>query len=149
RLPRKPLYWGQFGCWSLLMLALISMQLPLLSHAAMVAAALCIVLALALQMLHLAYIDELTQLPQRRALLGDLRHLGKRSAVTMLDVAHFKKFNDTSGHDVGDQVLRLLGAIFAKEPGFKAYRYGGDEFTLVFTHNDPEQSQDSLEAVRK
>ncbi|MCC5825534.1 GGDEF domain-containing protein, partial [Alkalimonas sp.] len=100
-------------------------------------------------MLQLAYIDELTQLPQRRALMGHLNRLGKKSAVTMLDVDHFKKFNDTYGHDVGDQVLRLLGAILAKQRGMTAYRYGGEEFTLVFHHANPKKLKEQLEQVRQ
>nr|WP_231702466.1 GGDEF domain-containing protein [Rheinheimera lutimaris] len=99
-------------------------------------------------MLQLAYIDELTQLPQRRALLSHLSRLGRRSALVMLDVDHFKKFNDTWGHDVGDQVLKLLGSVLGSERGVKAYRYGGEEFTLVFSHNNKDNLAEKLEQVR-
>ena len=105
-------------------------------------------MALADRMLKLAYIDELTGLPQRRALMSELQHLRKRSAVCMLDVDHFKKFNDRYGHEVGDQVLKLLGSILKSVNGFKAYRYGGEEFTLVFSHNNEEKLKDVLETVR-
>ena len=114
----------------------------------LVAACLSVLLALAFQMLHLAYIDELTQLPQRRALMAHLNRLGRNSAICMLDVDHFKKFNDTYGHDVGDQVLKLLGSILSKVKGLTAYRYGGEEFTLVFGHNKKALLEEKLEEVR-
>ncbi|RUO26921.1 hypothetical protein CWE09_09585 [Aliidiomarina minuta] len=147
--PRQPARWGQLACWLSIALLIIFMQQSQVAAWVVIAACLSILLALASQMLNLAYIDELTQLPQRRALLAHLRRLGKRSTVVMLDVDHFKKFNDTYGHDVGDQVLRLLGVIFAKESGFKAYRYGGEEFTLVFNHNDQPRIEEALERVRQ
>jgi PleD family two-component response regulator len=51
----------------------------------------------------------------------------------MLDVDHFKKFNDTHGHDIGDQVLRLVGSRLAQATGGgTAYRYGGEEFCIIF-----------------
>ncbi len=54
----------------------------------------------------MAYIDDLTQLPGRRALNERLVSLSKRYAIAMLDVDHFKNFNDTHGHDMGDIVLK-------------------------------------------
>lgn len=145
----RPQLWGEYSCWLLMVGFLASMQHLDFAHLAVMAASLSMLLALALHMLNLAYVDELTQLPQRRALLSHLRRLNRRSAVTMLDVDHFKKFNDTYGHDVGDQVLKLLGSIFSKGQGFKAYRYGGEEFTFVFSHSDPARIEAALEDVRK
>lgn len=140
---------AQFAILLALLLFYVGFMLPDMSGWTTVAASATLLLSLAMQMLQLAYIDELTQLPQRRALMGHLNRLGKKSAVTMLDVDHFKKFNDTYGHDVGDQVLRLLGAILAKQPGMTAYRYGGEEFTLVFHHANPKRLQEQLEKVRQ
>jgi GGDEF domain-containing protein len=81
----------------------------------------------------MAFRDELTGLPSRRALNERLAALGKRYAIAMLDVDHFKKFNDTYGHDLGDQVLKMVAArIAGVGGGGKAYRYGGEEFTVVF-----------------
>ena len=81
----------------------------------------------------LAFRDELTGLPSRRALEERLHGLGPVHAVAMLDVDHFKKFNDTHGHDIGDQVLRLVAARLARaEGGGTAYRYGGEEFCILF-----------------
>ncbi|SEA02621.1 diguanylate cyclase (GGDEF) domain-containing protein [Alkalimonas amylolytica] len=144
----KPML-GQLAVLLCLTLFYLWLAQPELSGWATLIASSCLLLTLALQMLQLAYIDELTQLPQRRALIGHLNRLGKKSAVTMLDVDHFKKFNDTYGHDVGDQVLRLLGAILAKQRGMTAYRYGGEEFTLVFHHANPKKLKEQLEQVRQ
>ncbi len=141
--------WAQFSVWLAIMLFYIFVQQPFMSGWMTLAACLTLLLSLTSQMLQLAYIDELTQLPQRRALLNHLSRLGRRSAVTMLDVDHFKKFNDTYGHDVGDQVLKLLGSVLGSESGLTAYRYGGEEFTLVFSHNQHEKLADKLEQVRE
>ena len=146
--PRKAAYWGEFAIFLALVLDLALPAGTALANWPLVAACLAILLALAFQMLHLAYIDELTQLPQRRALMAHLNRLGRNSAVCMLDVDHFKKFNDTYGHDVGDQVLKLLGSILGKVKGLTAYRYGGEEFTLVFSHNKKAALEEKLEEVR-
>ena len=141
--------WAQFSVWLAIMLFYSFVQQPYMSGWMTLAASLTLLLSLSHQMLQLAYIDELTQLPQRRALLAHLSRLGRRSAVTMLDVDHFKKFNDTYGHDVGDQVLKLLGSILGSEKGLSAYRYGGEEFTLVFSHNNSDKLAEKLEQVRE
>lgn len=140
--------WGQFITWlSIMLLYMLLHQTPLV-HWLTLAASTTLLLSLTRQMLQLAYIDELTQLPQRRALLSHLSRLGRRSAITMLDVDHFKKFNDTYGHDVGDQVLKLLGSLLGAERGLTAYRYGGEEFTLVFNHSNKATLATKLEQVR-
>lgn len=73
------------------------------------------------------------RVPGRRALKEDLLKLGSRYAIAMLDIDFFKKFNDTHGHDVGDQVLKLVASIIKSVGGGgKAYRYGGEEFTILF-----------------
>ena len=50
----------------------------------------------------------------------------------MVDVDHFKKFNDKYGHDIGDQVLKKLASQLRQVRGGKAFRYGGEEFTVLF-----------------
>ncbi|WP_241984150.1 sensor domain-containing diguanylate cyclase [Aliidiomarina sedimenti] len=145
----QPREWTELAVTLLLLLMLLTTQQPLLMNLAAFAMALTLLLGLTTQMLNLAYVDELTQLPARRALMNEMRKLGRRSAVTMLDVDHFKKFNDTYGHDVGDQVLRLIAAQLRKEPGCKAFRYGGEEFTLIFSHADKEEITQRLESVRQ
>jgi diguanylate cyclase (GGDEF)-like protein len=80
----------------------------------------------------MAFLDPLTGLPGRRPLEERLARLGRQWAVAMVDVDHFKQFNDRYGHDVGDQVLRMVAACLRRHFGGSAYRYGGEEFTVVF-----------------
>jgi diguanylate cyclase (GGDEF)-like protein len=97
----------------------------------------------------LAFRDQLTGLPARRALEERMRSLGERYAIGMVDVDHFKKFNDTHGHDVGDQVLRLVGGRLAQvDGGGIAYRYGGEEFSVLFPGSTIAQAERALEAIR-
>lgn len=114
----------------------------------------CIAIALSVGLMrdyyNMAYQDELTSLPQRRALNENLTSLGGQYCIAMLDVDHFKKFNDAHGHDIGDQVLRMVASQIRKvEGGGKAYRYGGEEFTVVFTRKHLEDASYYLEQVRK
>ena len=99
---------------------------------------------------NMAYRDELTGLPQRRALNESMTSLGGKYCIAMLDVDHFKKFNDTHGHDVGDQVLQMVAAQIKKvQGGGKAYRYGGEEFTIVFNGKLIDDAVYFLDQVRK
>ncbi len=111
---------------------------------------LMIVVGVAHEAYQMAFRDELTGLPGRRALNERLQRLGRNYVIAMADVDHFKKFNDTHGHDVGDQVLRVVASQLRKVGGGgKVYRYGGEEFTLVFAGKDIEQCLPHLEAVRQ
>jgi GGDEF domain-containing protein len=98
---------------------------------------------------NLAYKDELTQMPSRRALKQHLSSLGKTYTLAMVDVDHFKKLNDNYGHDVGDEVLKMLAThLLSVEGGGKAYRYGGEEFTIVFAGKDASTAIVYLDALR-
>jgi len=82
---------------------------------------------------NMAFRDDLTGIPSRRALNENLQGLGRRYTIAMLDVDHFKNFNDTYGHDVGDQVLKMVARkMMDVGGGGKAFRYGGEEFTILF-----------------
>jgi diguanylate cyclase (GGDEF)-like protein len=97
----------------------------------------------------MAYRDELTGLPGRRALNERLKGLGRRYVIAMMDVDHFKQFNDSYGHDIGDDVLKMVAKqIAAVRGGGTAYRYGGEEFCVVFTGKEPDQCKPILEDVR-
>jgi diguanylate cyclase (GGDEF)-like protein len=97
----------------------------------------------------LAFRDTLTGLPGRRALEERLRSLGGRYTIAMVDVDHFKKFNDTHGHDIGDQVLKLVGARLAEVGGDGiAFRYGGEEFSVLFPDTGLEDALLYLETIR-
>jgi diguanylate cyclase (GGDEF)-like protein len=113
-------------------------------------AALIIAIALIQDSYRMAYIDELSGLPGRRALNQTLRRLGRRYTVAMIDVDHFKRFNDRYGHDVGDQVLRMVAAHLRRVGGNgKAFRYGGEEFTIVFANRHPDDIRAHLETLRQ
>ena len=98
----------------------------------------------------MAYRDGLTELPGRRALNEALPRLSGQFTVAMVDVDHFKRFNDTYGHDAGDHVLRLVAARLAQAPGGgTAYRYGGEEFALVFAGRGQDECLPHLEELRE
>jgi diguanylate cyclase (GGDEF)-like protein len=98
----------------------------------------------------MAYLDELTELPGRRALREKFQKLSGLYTVAMLDVDHFKKFNDSYGHDTGDAVLRMIAAKMNKVTGGGAsYRYGGEEFSVVFTGKSASDAAPHLEALRE
>lgn len=78
------------------------------------------------------YIDELTGVPNRRAFDEYLKKLNRKYVIAMIDVDHFKKFNDTYGHSEGDNVLRFVAKHIAEEAGGAAFRYGGEEFSVIY-----------------
>ncbi len=98
----------------------------------------------------MAFRDELTGLPARRSLWRELDSAGRLYAVGMVDIDHFKKFNDEHGHDIGDQVLRLVGSSLGRVTGGgKAFRYGGEEFAIVFPSKGRDHAYGHLEVLRK
>ncbi len=111
---------------------------------------LALIVALVQNSYRVAFHDELTGLPGRRALKALLATLGDRYVIAMLDVDHFKKFNDTYGHDVGDQVLcRVAKTIDRVTGGGQAFRYGGEEFTIVFPGKAITDALPHLDQVRQ
>jgi GGDEF domain-containing protein len=98
----------------------------------------------------IAYRDELTGLPGRRAFNNVTEQLGGVYAIAMCDVDHFKKFNDTYGHDVGDQVLRMVAARLSQVGGGgRAFRYGGEEFLVVFRGRSAREAEPFAESLRR
>jgi diguanylate cyclase (GGDEF)-like protein len=98
----------------------------------------------------MAFRDELTGLPARRSLWRELDSAGRLYAVGMVDIDHFKQFNDQHGHDIGDQVLRLVGSCLGRVTGGgRAFRYGGEEFAIVFPAKDRDHAYGHLEVLRK
>ncbi len=96
------------------------------------------------------YHDELTGLPARRAFNQAVAALDGEYAVAMLDIDHFKRFNDAFGHDAGDQVLRLVASKMMDVGGDgKAFRYGGEEFAIVFRRATAEEALEHAEILRR
>ncbi|MNN51889.1 Response regulator PleD [compost metagenome] len=98
----------------------------------------------------MAFTDELTGLPSRRALKQDMMKLGFNYVIAMLDIDFFKKFNDTYGHDTGDEVLKLVASTIKEVTGGgKAFRYGGEEFTMLFPGKSINDVLPHLEELRE
>lgn len=113
-------------------------------------AAFILMIALIESSFKMAFNDELTGLPARRAMNEFLLKVGRRYTVAMVDVDHFKKVNDTHGHDVGDQVLRMVATCLRRVTGGgRAYRYGGEEFAVIFPSKDLERTLPHLEDLRE
>ena len=98
----------------------------------------------------MAYHDELTQLPSRRSMNEALLKLGDSYSIGMLDVDHFKKFNDTYGHEAGDQALRMVASRLSRiAGGGTAFRYGGEEFAVLFPGKSVGEAFTYLDTIRK
>jgi GGDEF domain-containing protein len=115
----------------------------------LLAAGVSLVLALVESSRAMALHDDLTGLPARRALNQALASLRPPYVIAIVDVDHFKTFNDRYGHDVGDQVLRMVAARLERVGGGgTAYRSGGEEFTIVFPGLGKADAAPHLETVR-
>ena len=112
--------------------------------------AICAILLHAMVHMYLEriYQDELTSIPNRRALDETLERLDGDYTIAMVDIDHFKGFNDKYGHDEGDNCLRLVASLIAKVAHGKAFRFGGEEFCLLFTRLDKESALKACEEVR-
>lgn len=95
----------------------------------------------------LAFLDALTGLPNRRALDETLARLSGDYALAMVDVDHFKQFNDKHGHDAGDRVLAAVARSLGGTRAATAFRFGGEEFCLLFRR--PEMAKDACEEARQ
>jgi diguanylate cyclase (GGDEF)-like protein len=98
----------------------------------------------------LAYYDELTGIRGRRAFNEALPSLDQQYAIAIVDIDHFKKFNDTYGHDVGDQVLCMVASRLSKVAGGgQAFRCGGEEFAIIFSDVSAKDACEHLDALRR
>ena len=95
------------------------------------------------------YYDELTKIPNRRALEERLSGLPSKYSMAMIDVDHFKKFNDNYNHEMGDQVLVFIASLLEKHLDGQVYRYGGEEFCAIFPKTDAANAHASADKVRK
>lgn len=146
---RRPIEHGLF--WSLVAVFLAFFSIPALHRITYFTGAGAILIAALIENSHmLAYRDELTGLPGRRALNERLLKLEGPHVIAMVDVDHFKKFNDTFGHDCGDQALRMVATrLSAVTGGGEAFRYGGEEFTIVFPEKNLDEAITHLERLRQ
>jgi diguanylate cyclase (GGDEF)-like protein len=129
---RKPIEAGYFWATVACLLALTSKQAPVREFYIASAAGL-LTMSLMESSYRMAYHDELTGLPARRAFNDALNRVGERYAIAVVDIDHFKKFNDTYGHETGDQVLRMVASKLARvSGGGESFRFGGEEFCILF-----------------
>lgn len=138
--------------WALIaaFLAVTTGQVGLRSAIYLTTAGLILVVSLVETSHGMAYGDELTGLPGRRALNEALVKLGDRYAIAMVDLDHFKRFNDLHGHDVGDQLLRMVGSRLARVGGGgRVFRYGGEEFAVLFPGKSVQDAAPHLEILRE
>jgi diguanylate cyclase len=102
--------------------------------------------------------DGLTNLANRKAFDDELSRacaesdaLGQTLTLAVIDIDHFKNFNDTWGHQTGDQVIRYVASVIGRvgaPPRFAA-RYGGEEFALIFPGENAEAAALTLEEIRE
>ncbi len=102
--------------------------------------------------------DGLTNLANRKAFDEEVERAcaeadaqGTTLALAVLDIDHFKSFNDTWGHQTGDQVLRYVASVIGRvgaPPRFSA-RYGGEEFAMIFPRESIRQVERTLEEIRE
>lgn len=113
------------------------------------AAAGVLVIALVQDAYRKAYVDELTGLPGRRSMEEYFLRLTGMYSVAMVDIDHFKQCNDRYGHDTGDQVLRMIAAFLKRvERGGKPFRYGGEEFAIIFPGREVVDVLSALDILR-
>ena len=98
-----------------------------------------------------ASVDSLTGLLNRRALFRQLTILSSGDCVVMCDLDHFKKLNDTLGHDAGDDALAAFGRVLRSEVRADDIvgRYGGEEFVIGMTNVTPEQASTRVGQIRE
>jgi len=101
-------------------------------------------------------LDPVTGLPPRKTLDGDLPVLLRAMAAEslpmcsiMIDIDHFKKFNDKYGHDIGDLVLKHVSTLIRKTVRFRgeAYRYGGEEITVLMLNTTASEGLATAERI--
>jgi diguanylate cyclase (GGDEF)-like protein len=132
-------------------LACVAVAISPLAHGAasveLTVAGVAAVLAVLYASFRMAFIDTLSGLPNRRALDEALARLSGDYAVAMVDIDHFKRFNDTHGHAAGDIVLKAVAAQIGAIRGGRAFRFGGEEFCVLFGANA--RASEACEAARQ
>ena len=146
---RKPVESGFFWALATTFLFFHSSGTKLTALAYLATAALVLLSSIIENSYFLAYQDELTALPGRRAFNEALLALQERYVIAGVDIDHFKSFNDTYGHDTGDQVLRMVAAKLASvEGGGQVFRVGGEEFSILFAGKSMKDVLPHLESLR-
>jgi len=147
---RKPIEPGFAWSVAAIFLWLQSAPIGKMSDAYVATAALMLAASMIETSYVLAYHDELTGIRGRRAFNESLLSLDQQYAIAIVDIDHFKKFNDTYGHDVGDQVLCMVAQRLSDVGGDgQAFRCGGEEFAIVFRNTSAKEAVDHLDSLRQ
>jgi diguanylate cyclase (GGDEF)-like protein len=147
---RKPIEPGFAWCVAAVFLWLEFAPVGKMSDAYVATAALILGASLIETSYVLAYHDELTGIRGRRAFNESLLSLDQQYAIAIVDIDHFKKFNDTYGHDVGDQVLCMVASRLSQVEGNgQAFRCGGEEFAIVFRNLSAKEALEHLDVLRR
>lgn len=112
------------------------------------------------KLLHMATVDELTAVYNRReierrinAALDEAKETGRQIALVMMDVDHFKRVNDTCGHEAGDKILEgvaaVLNATVREYDGEAVGRWGGEEFFMLLPDNSLQEAYFRAEEIRQ
>ncbi len=140
---------GYLGCLAAVLLGFIAEKTMPDASLYFMAAGLILILTNIEASFFKAYVDELTGLKGRRSLNETMANLGRKYAIAMMDIDHFKKFNDTYGHKTGDDVLKMVAEKLEKVTGgAKTFRYGGEEFTAVFSGKTIDEAMPHMESLR-
>jgi GGDEF domain-containing protein len=149
-LTRKPIDSALFWSLCTIVLAIRYQEIARASALYWAAGASMVAISIVENSYLLAYHDELTTLPSRRAFNDGVLRLKHPYSIAVVDIDHFKRFNDTYGHDTGDQVLRLVAANLARVTGGgQSYRCGGEEFNILFAGKTTSDVVDHLEQLRQ
>ena len=147
---RKPIEPGFVWCLAAVFPWLQFAPVGAMAHAYVGTAGLILTASLIETSYMLAYHDELTGIRGRRAFNEALLSLDQQYAIAIVDIDHFKKFNDTYGHDTGDQVLCLVASRLSEvKGGGQAFRCGGEEFAILFRNTSAKDAFEHLDALRQ
>jgi diguanylate cyclase (GGDEF)-like protein len=139
-------FWGMLAAW----LALRHGGVGVAATAYLGTGALIMGASLIESFYFMAYHDELTGLPSRRAFNEATAALVHPYSIAVADIDHFKSFNDLYGHDTGDEVLRMVAARLARvSGGGQAFRCGGEEFAVIFRDRGAAEALPYLEELRR
>jgi diguanylate cyclase (GGDEF)-like protein len=138
------------GCLLALFVLLSWIHIENISATMFIGIGLLLTINITSALFHTGFYDELTQIGNRRALQAAVKTAGNQYTLAMVDADHFKKINDRFSHDLGDQALKVIASCISKTGcGAKAFRYGGEEFCLLFKGKTRDQVADCLEQLRQ
>ena len=138
------------GCTLMTVITYHWIQLTSISACLFAGMGLLLTINITISLLQIGYRDDLTQIGNRRALQQAAKTLRGPYSIAMVDADYFKKINDRFGHDLGDQALRAIASLLKQTAdGSRAYRYGGEEFCLLFKGKTKQEVIEILEASRQ